>query len=464
LSVPLQESLLALIATNSKEGKIAAGLLSAERFDAAYSEFASRLIAYHKKYDKAPGVAHLDDLADDILSNDKHKQHKQTIRTIEGILNNAASLNPAFLLSKVNEFDDTQRLKTALLEASERYQNADASRVSDIRAILQQSLKPSLDNTGQGVFLSEHRKTLSFLDKQGVAYLTGIPEFDRNNFGPRAGRIWLMIGPKGCGKSWFCIDAGKRCLMQHAKVVHYTLENSWEETAGRYYQSFFAIAQKDERITTTKMELDALGRIVKAQPESHAPVLSLSDAAIRYKLSKKIREQSPRFGNLFIQEFPAGSLTLDQLDAHLEWLELVHNFVPNVLILDYPDLMKLPGEDKRIALGNTFVALRGLLQRRQLCGIFPTQGNRSSLNAKTVQTSMISEDVSKIFTSDMVMLYSQTPAEQALGWARLTVANNRGGKDKFTVVVSQSYPTGQFVLSSARMGTNYFDLVPDPGA
>lgn len=459
LTTPLQESLLALIATNSQEGKIAAGLLSPESFDSAYSDFAARLIAYHAKYGKAPGQAHLDDLVDDILGNEKHKQHQQTLRTIDGILASAPSLNPAYLLSKLSEFTEAQRLKGAIIAASERYQNADENRLSDVRTILQNSLKPQALATGHGVFLNEVGKGLSFLDKQGVAYLTGIPEFDRNHFGPRPGRIWLFIAPKGAGKSWFCVDIGKRCMMQHAKVLHITLENSWEETLGRYYQSLFAISQKDERVTTTRMELDALGRIVRSEPESYMPSLTLSDATIKHALRKKIRQHDDRFGNLLVQEFPAGTLTVEQIEAHLDWLELVHNFIPHVLILDYPDLMYLKGEDKRLALGSTFVGLRGLLQRRKLCGIFPTQGNRQSLAAKTVRTDMVSEDVSKIFTSDMVMLMSQTPAEKELGWARLTVANNRGGRDKFTVVISQSYATGQFVIQSARLGTNYFDIV-----
>src|SRR4051812_34606844 len=96
LSGPLQESVLTLLATNDKEGAIAANLLTSKVFDEDYRDVAKRIFMFRKENGKAPGVAHLDDLLDEVLDNADHKKHRTFVRILDGILSNAESLNAKY--------------------------------------------------------------------------------------------------------------------------------------------------------------------------------------------------------------------------------------------------------------------------------------------------------------------------------------------------------------------------------
>lgn len=459
LTGPLQESILALLSTNDREGRVASGLLDASQFNDTYQDFARRVIEYHRKHGKAPGRAHLDDLVDDILNNPQHRQHKATVRIIEGVLDQSESINPQYLLTRVNDFAKRSRLKEAITAASQRYVQ-DEDSTSDVEKILVDAVRARSQDMDSGVRLTDKKRALTFLDHTAPDYSVGIPQLDHSNVGLHYGQILMLVAPKGAGKSWWVTDIGKRCVVQKAKVVHYTLENPWSQTLGRYYQSFFAVPPKGDDVSLTHLQLDKLGRLKGHKREVYTPHISLDSPKIRKYLGRKIDDWGARLDNLVVKQFQSGTLTMDQLEAHLEYLEVAEEFIPNVMLLDYPDLMSLKGSDKRIALGDTFVQLRGLLERRKMCGGFPTQGNRTSWDAETVKASMISEDASKVMTSDMVLIYSQTPSEKALNLARLAVPYNRNGRQGFSVVISQSYNTGQYVVDSAHMGNNYWDVVP----
>lgn len=465
LSAPLQESIIALIATNDKQGRIASGLLTATSFDESYQDFAGRLIEYHKHHGRAPGKAHLDDLVDDVLTNPNHKKHKHYVRIIQGILEQSDALNAKYLLGRISDFSERQLLKSALLDASDRYAQGGDELVDDVKQILLKAMQYHPEEMDAGVFLNDKVKGLSFLEKQQLASLTGIPALDKHGVGPRAGQILLFIGAKGVGKSWWCVDLGKRCLMQNLRVVHVTLEMPWPQVVQRYYQSLFAMPVKSGDYNVTQFEFDKLKRLTGFSSKKRTPRLSQDDPDIHKLLGKKIDKFGARLGRLVVKEFATSSLTISKLEAYLDFLEVTSGFIPNVLIVDYPDLMFMGKgkDDFRLSLGQVFKDIRGLLQRRNLAGIIPTQGNRSSWDAATVKASMISEDSSKVMTADMTIIYSQTPTEYERGLARLSVAHNRGGEDKFTVLIAQSYASGQFVLHSTRMPGNYQDLIGPPG-
>jgi replicative DNA helicase len=143
------------------------------------------------------------------------------------------------------------------------------------------------------------------------------------------------------------------------------------------------------------------------------------------------------------------------LRAYLDGLERFHKIIPDVIILDYPDLMDIDGNQLRVDTGKIYKDLRGIAVSKNLAMVVASQGNRTSASAKMVTDSMVAEDYSKIATADNVLTYSQTPQEHKLGLARLFVSNGRNDEDKFVVLISQSYTTGQFCLDSALMSSAY---------
>ena len=58
-------------------------------------------------------------------------------------------------------------------------------------------------------------------------------------------------------------------------------------------------------------------------------------------------------------------------------------------------------------------------------------------------------------------MYSQTKAEKELGLARLSVGAGRNDDSNLTMVISQNYGTGNFVVDSVVLRGNYFGLLPN---
>lgn len=456
LTAPLQESILALLSTDNEHGRLAATLLEPSVFDDAYQDFAGRVLSYIKQHAKVPGKAHLDDLCDDILNNPKHKKHAHYVSIISGILTLSDSgINTDYLLSRITDFKRRQTLKSAVLLAAERYQDENETMVSDVEGILYKALKERVVQTDTGVFLNDATRALKFLSSPVSAYTTGIKAFDARNVGPTPGQMLLFIGGTGVGKSWWCVDTAKRCLMQGAKVAYITLEMSVDEVLERLWMNFFALSSRNEPFDTSEFVFDKHGRVKDLKTTTRRSRMTLDSTRASAYLSRKIKQGGTRFSNLVVQDFPANYLDVGGLDNYLDELMLAHKFIPNVLILDYPDKMKLNRNDLRLSLASTYTSLSGLLKGRNLAGVFPTQTNRRGWDATTVKGSMVGEDATKIMIANKVVIFSRTTEEKARGLARMSVLKNRGDEDGFTVLITQSYKSGQFMLDSTRMTSTY---------
>lgn len=310
-----------------------------------------------------------------------------------------------------------------------------------------------------GLFLNDKRG-LEFLDRSSTSNLTlGIPQLDKQHIQPTPGEMLLYIAAKGTGKTWFCVHTGRQCRMQRARVAHYSLEMSELDVFERYMQSWFSAARTADKVSQTNFELDSLKRLLKLRGKRISPKLNFSDSGIKRVLREKQQAWGTRLGGIVVKRYPSGSLTIPQLVAHLDFLELSQKFVPQVLIVDYPDLMRIDSSNYRHSLGQIYVELRGIAVERNMALVVPTQGTRSTLHAKIVRSSDVSEDKRKVDTADIVLTYSQTPGEKRLGVARIHVEHARKAKSDFSVLISQSYDTGQYVIDSANMDPIYPDLL-----
>lgn len=458
LSRSLQESLLCLICFDDTQGPMIATLVGPELFEEPYREVAARALEYRAKYGKAPGEGHIGDLFDTLLE-DGSRRAESYRRILIGLRDLSGSLNAVYVANRTTEFIRRQTLKAAIIRAGTLYNNAGPSTPDEVEAILWGALRKTAPTYDPGVFLSDRGRGLEYLRHDAEIYKLGIPELDKRGLGPTRKELLLLIGPKKRGKSWWLIHVGKMCLRQRANVLHVTLENSEEITIQRYHRALFGVAKKDTSFEQTLLDFDELGRLSGFRRETNRPSISLQSPDIRKYLSTKIDEWGARLDGLCIKEFPTKSLTTQKLRAHLDMLETVHNFIPDVLILDYPDLMKIDMRNPRMSIGNTYEEIRGLCVERNMAGVVVTQANRKGGEATKVTEYHVAEDASKIATADTVLTYSQTEDENQLGLARLFCSNARNDEDRFTILITQAYQLGQFVLDSVLMPNKYWDHV-----
>jgi hypothetical protein len=261
--------------------------------------------------------------------------------------------------------------------------------------------------------------------------------------------------------TWALIHLAKMALIHRVRVCHITLEMSEARCAQRYLQAFFAISKRKESFQTIHFEKDKLDRISGFADVRVTPTLSFDDPNIKAKLAKKIDKAGTRWlDNIYIKQFPTGSLTVNQLEAYLDNLEQTERFIPDLLIIDYPDLMKLDAANFRLAIDDTYKRIRGLLVSRNIAGAVVSQSHRSAAKSKLVGSDNVAEAYSKIAHADTVITYTQTKAEHKLGLARLHVAGGRNDEDKITICISQQYGIGAYMVDSTLMNGVYWENLP----
>ncbi len=160
---------------------------------------------------------------------------------------------------------------------------------------------------------------------------------------------------------------------------------------------------------------------------------------------------------MVVKQFPTGSLTISGLQAYLDLLESTCDFVPDLLLVDYADLMYVDERDYRIGIGQLYKHLRGIAVERDFAIATASQANRGGVGAVHITERNVAEDFSKIATADTIITFNQTVEEKRLGLARLHVANSRDDGDNITVLITQNYTRGQFVIQSALMQPVYWD-------
>ena len=377
---------------------------------------------------------------------------------LENLFQAKDHINGAYCISQLSKFIRQQHLKVALAKAIEAIEDGN---VDGAELALQKGLQSQAVSFDIGLNLRDADSALKFFDQADLGIMTGINELDKRDIVPRPGEMFLFVAPPKRGKSWFLIHIGKWSLLQRKKVLHVTLEMAQDRVSQRYIQNLYSVSKRQSIIKVTNLKIDEkTGRLVGLDYDE-VERRTLNDKDIRAYLKAKITREFRRRPPLIIKQFPTGMLTVSMLRAYLDGLERFHKFVPDVIIVDYPDLMSVSGDNLRTDTGKVYKDLRGIAVERNCAMVVASQGNRASSKAKVLSDDLIAEDYSKIATSDNVVTMSQTPQEKPLGLARLFVSNGRNDEDKFNILISQAYQMGQFCLKDAYMSDSYWGMLDE---
>lgn len=461
-SASLQQDLLTLLCWSDQHGKSISKIVKPEFFEGDYRIIAERALSFWQQHSSAP-KQHIADLLSDILEDDQDRRGRTYQRILVQMIEVKDQINTDYVLRSMNLFIRVQRGKAVILQAAEQYDARSINALDDVDSLLYNFLRERSINFEGGLRLDSFDRVLEYFKIAHSEFDTGIKELDEANIVPMRGKIWLLIASAKKGKTWLLIQLGKRAFLKRKKVLHISLEIEEEEVIQRYYQSLFGASKRDDLNTASVIKFDKKGAIDQIVSKTSEVPFTFASAAIREELSTRLAHFGTRASNFIIKRFPMSSLTLEQLEAYLESLEALDNFLPDLVLVDYPKIMKLNAKDLRISLGNLFENLRGLSQRRNFALGAVHQGNRTSADTELVKATHASEDWSIIGTCDFVVTYSQTAAEKQRGLARLFVDAARSEQDKFGVLISQSYKTGQFCLQSARLSASYARLMEQMG-
>ena len=464
LAVSLQQDLLTLLVHDDQHGRTISKLVPAELFEGDYRTIAENAIDFWSAHDKAP-KQHIVDLLANILEDKSDRRAPTYRRILLQMYEVKDQINTEFVLGQADAFVWVQRAKLEILSAAEKLDSRGIEAREEVASQLGGFLKDRTLPLDPGIRLSEIDRILEYFSNVQSEFKTGIRELDEAGIVPQRGKLWLLIASAKKGKTWALIQLGKMAFLQRKKVLHISLEIEAEEVAQRYYQALFGASKRDETNKISTFQLDRNGELERIVSETVELPFTFDSLAIKEELSTRIHGHHPgRANNIVIKRFPMRSLTVDQLEAFLEMLEAFHHFVPDMVIIDYPGIMKTDAKNHRITLGRLVEELRGMSQRRNfaLCAVH--QGGRASADTELVKATHAAEDWSVVCTADFVVTYSQTAGEKRFNLARLFVDAARSETDKFGVLITQSYKTGQFILSSTRLADSYAHIMEQMAA
>jgi replicative DNA helicase len=462
LSRGVQQDLITLLCFHDQSAKIIRNAIELSLFDdGVYRVIADAAYRYIDKFQCSPKQHIADELEAVLDGSDKSKANAFE-KTLVHIFDSYETINPDYALSRMFNFMRRQKFRAAFIDAAELIQRDESEETMDIvEQKLYEVLRAPMSKYDTGIYLSNAQRVLEFLNKSDESFSTGIQEFDRFGLGPQRKELHLFIAPPKRGKTWWLIHLGKYALIHKLKVLHVTLEISEERTAQRYLQSLFAMGKRYDDFPQTRFLVDDSNKFDGFKFEKIRPRMAFEDEKIDKKLIKHVGKFGTRLDRVLIKEFPTGSLTVRKLESYMDQLETTEGFIPDLLIVDYPDIMDIDPRNFRLDLGKVYVDLRGIAVRKNIAVAVATQMAKAGTQKKTANETDVSEDWSKIFTAGTVLIYNQTLEEKELGLARLGVAVARHEADNFGIVISQNYATGQFCIDSSRLlgSSKYQDLV-----
>lgn len=449
LSGTQQENLLTLLCFDDAHCKIARAALTPQLFDSSiFREVAGIAIDFIDQYGEAV-KEHLPDHLEDILKGDDTRKAASYKRLLDNLFLSKDSINATYVLHSLQEFVRGQTFKSGLVKAVEAME--DGNQAAAEKA-MQEALAKQVVSFNPGLKLSDPKQARALMsgDLNEPGFDLGIKELDRRGIIPRRKELFLLIAPRGRGKSWFLIYCAKMALLQRWKVVIITLEMSEKRYGARMVQAFHSVTEWESEVRLAQLVKNRDGSLEDVLYEE-VQRMSLNDPDSRAKLTDRVVRDFSRRPPFYIKQFPNQGVTIADIDAFLDQLERFEGFTADAIILDYPDLVKHDAKNKRVELGRIVEEFRGVGVKRNAACIAVSQGNRDAEEATTVTGGMVAEDISKLATVDVCLTQSKTDMEERLGLARILVEKARNQKDGFSLLITQSYDIGQWCLDSMML-------------
>jgi len=460
LSGALQENVLTLLCFDDEHCKLIRAAVKPQLFESSvYKDVAAAAIDFIDQYDEAI-KEHLPDHLEDVLKGDDERKARTYSNLLDNLYEAKETVNREYVIKQLHKFVRLQGLKSTIIKATEALSDG---RVDEAEVALQDGLRAQVVAFDAGLDLSNEESLNAVLDHpETEGFPLGIEVLDNNGIIPRRKELFLFMAARGRGKSWFATHCAKQAIRHRWSVLVVTLEMSQERYGARFLQSFFSLTRRAGKALLPRLVKDKNGGLLDINKEE-VDRLALMNPDDRAKIRKKFKQGLGSRSPVIIKEFPTNALDIPALRAYLDGLERFNKFTPDLIVIDYPDLMKLDAKNMRIEIGDIIKSLRGIAVERNAAVLALTQGNRDAETATTVTGNMAAEDISKLATADTALTYSQTQSEYKLGLARLFVEKARNEASKMQVLIAQAYDVGQFALDSLLLSADYWDMLDKRG-
>lgn len=361
-----------------------------------------QILDYNLQYKGTPTLevlkVKLDDVEQEVLKS-------QIIQHLRDAWKYTESTDLDFIKQQALDFCKNQEIKKAILGSVELLKSG---RYEEIKVQIDNALKAGADkDIGHEYMLNiDERYTDAVRDVLGTPWEV-INELTDGGLGK--GELGVMVAPAGIGKSWALMNIGAHAVKQGKTVVHYTLELNQAYVGLRYDSVITGIANQNLKNYQTE---------------------------VKEQLSK-IK------GELIIKYFPTKTVSVMGIRAHVEKC-ILQGKRPDIIIVDYADLLRGHGQEKRHELEGIYEDLRGLAGDYEIPLWTASQANRSALEEDIIDASKVAESYGKVMVADFIISLSRKVQDKLAGTGRWHVIKNRFGPDGITLPSKMNTSNGQF--------------------
>lgn len=363
-------------------------IIDSDFFDGEGSQWIiDKIRLYYKKYKSKPT---LDFLKTEFKKEDGSLKTsiKNSLISIQQFL---SSEDLEWVKDEILEFSKNKALEKALSQsvdflASKRY--------LDIRKVMDKALNAGQDSDIDYDYVDSVEKRYS---EESLRVIPTRWENLNVNIkgGLPIGKLGMIIGGTGGGKSWLLCDIGEYAVEQGYNVNHYTLELDSNDVARRY-DTFLTNQSDDENLKDVGKLKDAMSSIK---------------------------------GNLSIKFYPASTASIFAIRSHIEKCILI-NKKPDLCIIDYPELIKMDStRENRQNIDDVYKEIRSMASEYDMAIWVVSQSNREGYKSNIIKGEHIAEHFGKISHCDLVLSWSRPDDSSS---AYLHYIKSRLGPDKFT--------------------------------
>jgi len=343
-----QVQILALLLRDNSFLKKNVNIIDPSYFDnPLFAQFAKLAIEYCHQYDTVPSKAVIPEL---LVITAESPQALLYASIYELDLSDAE-----FIADRVVKFAKFQAVKRQLklsekLLANEQYDYIEKGLVEALHT-------GDMHHNSAHSFFDNVEGLIDGLSEENLARIivpTCIREIDDAlNGGARVGDLNIVMGVPGSGKSVFLTNAAHGALFYQKNVLYLSMEMS--------------VADVEARLASRISGVE-ISKLVESKDE----------------VLQKIRDRGIHMGEMRTQFWPAGTPTTSDIRTLIEHLIRVDGFKPDLVLVDYLELMRVPGNTDGDYVGQGIIGkeLKGMAAEHSFALWIATQAKRGAM-AKT---------------------------------------------------------------------------------
>ena len=375
--------------------------------DSSYFESEANIVIldmikdYFKEYNSTPTI---DAMKIKIIEIENDLLKKTVAENIKSAFQQMEAEDLEFVKEKAIEFCKNQEIKKAIVESVELLNRGDYDAIkSKIDAALRAGIEKDVGHE-YNIHIDDR-----YLESVRSTVKTGWDSIDDlMDGGLGSGELGVMVAPAGIGKSWALVNVGASAIKAGLNVIHYTLELNAAYVGLRYDAVFTGIPAQE----------------------------------LKYSIDEVKRKVGNLNGDLIVKYYPTKAATVNTIASHIQRCTALGK-KPDLVIVDYADLLRGHGKEIRHELGNIYEDLRGVAGEYQIPVWTASQANRSALEQDIIGAEKIAESYAKIMVADFVLSLSRKIEDKLANTGRWHVIKNRFGPDGITFPSKMNASNGQ---------------------